>query len=253
MVAVPGARVAGLHFIVEGKIESEGISLGQREVWGALEVLAGRIPTVPAVAIEATETLQLSSVDLADVLEDNFGVLLSVLRDLSARAVAARIESSSRLRDFTGAASLGLVERLILFRHQLPFARAGLQALAMLADTSEELVFPAGAVLARAGDRANRAMVIIDGTLAVHGPDHEDRMCGPGDAIGLLETFAGGRHGVTVESRTPVRVLSSPVASLIDVLEDHTDVGLTVLSVLAGALLDARAAVPSIALQGRLN
>jgi CRP-like cAMP-binding protein len=239
VIATVGARLPALHFVIDGRIESATASWGPREVCGALEVLAGREPASRAIATMETQTFQLSGSELGEVLEDNFGVLASVLRELATRAIATGIVRSKQAPHLPNAGPLGLVERLILLRQQLPFAKARLQALAMLAHASEELSVPPGAILTRAGDPASRAIVIIEGSLQARRPDGTSSTHGIGDAIGLIETLAGAHHAATVEAVTPVRALASSGAALFDVLEDHTDVAIAMLATFASALLDA--------------
>jgi CRP-like cAMP-binding protein len=241
VIAGAGARVPAMHLVLDGRIEARGAAArawGPREVYGELEVLAERRPAAAAIAATATRTLQLTSTDVGELLEDNFGLLLAALRDLAARLVPARGARPLRALEVPRVESLGLVERLIVLRQQVPFAHGHLQALAMLAHASEELSFPAGAVLARAGDPAAGSLVVLDGQLAARGPDGSARVLGPGDVVGNLETLAGLRHERTLEAVTPVRALRSGETAIFDALEDHTDFGLAIIARLAGALLD---------------
>jgi nucleotide-binding universal stress UspA family protein len=209
-----------------------------------LEVLARREPAVAAIAAVETRTLQLSGAELGEVLEDNFGVLLSVLRELAGRVLANPVRPSRHAPRLVSVGSLGLVERLIVLRRQVPFAKARLQALATLAQASEELTLPVGAVLTRAGDPATGAIVIIEGALQGRLLGGDLIVHGAGDAVGLFETLAGSRYRATIEASTPVRALASSGAALLDVLEDHTDVGLAMLATFASSLLGAPASAP---------
>jgi CRP-like cAMP-binding protein len=248
-IATAGQRLHGVHLIVDGEIESRprGSRWGPRQVFGALEVLANREISHGAVATTDLVTLQLSSTDIGELLEDNFGVLLATLRELSARLIAAGPLPQRAPHLARAAGPLGLVERLIVLRQQLPFARARLQALASLAHACEEIAWPAGTVIARAGELATSAYVIIDGAaLATRGGIA--RVFESGSALGHLEVLAGVPHTATFETTMPVRALESGAPAILDVIEDHTDVGFAMLATFAGALLDhadARAALPA--------
>src|SRR5690606_36469001 len=87
VVAPAATRLPALQLVLEGRIESRpaGLSWGPRNVFGALEVAAGRELAGSAVAVTDTETLELSASDFGEVLEDNFSVLLSALRELARR------------------------------------------------------------------------------------------------------------------------------------------------------------------------
>lgn len=241
LIAPASARLPALQLVVEGRIESRprGTVWGPRHVFGALEVAADRELATSAVAITDTETLQLSASDFGEVLEDNFGVLLSAVRELASRMVSLPPVSRTIPALTFGSGPLGLVERLILLRQQLPFSRSRLQALAMLAHASDEVAWPGGSVILSPGDAAAAGFVIVEGLVHVRRPDGSIQVLGPGEPLGLLETLAGVAHTATADSATPVRALRSRGPAILDVLEDHTDVGLAMVSTFAAALLDA--------------
>jgi CRP-like cAMP-binding protein len=69
----------------------------------------------------------------------------------------------------------------------------------------------------------------------------EPRVLGAGNAVGRIETLAEDAHTLTVEALGPVRALRCPGGVLFDALEDHTDLGLAMVSTLSGELLDVAA------------
>ena len=71
----------------------------------------------------------------------------------------------------------------------------------------------------------------------------EPFLLGPGSAVGLREGLANVRHAAAVEVVAPVRALEVTSSCIFDVLEDHTELGLSVIESLSAALLDAAAAV----------
>lgn len=237
VIAPAAARLPGLHLVLEGRIES-GRSWGPREVFGELEAFAGREHVTAAIAATETQTLQLSSTELAEVLEDNFGILLAVVRDLAARLLAmprpARTIALPRAE-----AGLGLVERLIVLRQLAPFIGARLQGLAMLAHGSEEISWAPGATVARAGDLASGALLVLDGTLRGRTAAGATWELARGQAFGALETLAGVGHGATVEAITPVRALYASASAMLDMIEDHPDIGMSMIAAFARNLLDA--------------
>jgi CRP-like cAMP-binding protein len=259
-VAVPGERVPALQLVLDGQIAAIGprghaAAWGPRSVFGALEVMAGRPVAVPAVAVSATRTLQIAGADFVEILEDNYSLLSNARRGLAGRLVqlaetlgqsdvGERGRVPSRAPVTRG--PLGMVDRLILMRPQIPFAIGKIQALAALAAASEELEVPAGTVIAREGERAEGAWIIVEGEAMATRPRQVPRVLGPGHAIGRLETLAERGHSLTVETITPARVLACPGSVLFDVMEDHTDLALAMVAALAGELLDiaARRAAP---------
>ncbi|HET7506474.1 MAG TPA: cyclic nucleotide-binding domain-containing protein [Kofleriaceae bacterium] len=237
VVAPAGTRVAGIQLVLDGRIEA-GRAWGPHDLFGALEVFARREPAVAAIAATETHTLQLSAADLADVLEDNYGVLVAVVRDLAGQLARAGRPLTRPVAIPPASAPLGLVERLIVLRQQAPFVGARLQGLAMLAHASEELSWEPGATVVRAGEPASGALLVIEGLVHAHDGAGRRGELGPGHATGALETLAGLAHPATLEAITPVRVLRSGGTAILDVLEDHPDVGMQMISTFAKALLD---------------
>ncbi len=239
VVASAGSRLPALHLILEGEIATSGVqgrTWRSRQVFGALEVLAYRAASRPAVATAETTTLQLLAPDVTDVLEDSFGVMRAALRGLAARAVARRTKAPGTVVPMVQ--SLGLVERLLLLRQQLAFSSAPLESLIALAHASEEVALPAGAIVARVGGLGTSSYVIIEGSSRATHESGTARVLGPGDAIGHLEILGNLPHDETVEVVAPVRALQIEASHLFDVIEDHTDFGRAILAVLAGSLLD---------------
>jgi CRP-like cAMP-binding protein len=242
-VGTPGQRQPALYIVVHGRLEAAGgASWGPNRMFGAVEVLADRAPAEVVRAAVATTALRLDGNACVELLEDNFGTLVLVLRDLARRLAPFTSGRRARVAPPASADPLDMVQRLIVLRGQLPFAAGRLQALATLAQLSEEVRWPAGTVIVRAGALADAVLVLLEGTVAVRGDDGTTTIRAAGDAIGGLETLAGGRHAATVEAVTATRALVSRGDAVLDVIEDHTDLGLAMIEAIAGGLLDAGAA-----------
>lgn len=237
VIAPAGARLPGLHLVLEGKIEADR-SWGPREIFGELEAFAGREHAACAVAASETRTLLLSASDLAEIVEDNFGVLLAVVRDLAARLLATRPRARAIALPRVDP-GLGLVERLIALRQLAPFVGARLQGLAMLAHGSEEISWAPGVTVARAGELASGSALVLDGALRVEQPGGATSELAPGQAFGGLETLAGVGHTATLVAVAPVRALYSSATAIFDVLEDHPDIAMSMIGALARGLLDS--------------
>jgi CRP-like cAMP-binding protein len=240
VIASAGSRLRDVLLIVDGNIETRPRThtWGPRQVFGALEVLANRDVTHTTIAATDVVALQLSATDIGEVLEDNFGVLLATLRQLATRLVAVSPSPPRATAIATRSSSpLGLVERLIVLRQQLPFAAARLQALATLAHASDEITWPAGTVIAHTGELATSGFVIIEGSAVATRGDLV-QVVQAGASIGHLETLAGLHHTATIQTTEVVRALRSGAPAMLDVLEDHTDVGLAMMATFSGALLD---------------
>jgi CRP-like cAMP-binding protein len=243
VITTAGSRLRQILLILDGHVETQpnAYTWGPHQVFGALEVFANREARHTVVATSTLRALQLSAGDLGELLEDNFGVLLASLRELAMRLLA---QGMPRRRCAFPAfeSALGLVDRLIVLRQQLPFASARLQALATLAHASDEITWPAHTTIVRTGDAATSGFIVTSGNL-IATRDQVDEPLGPGASFGYLEALAGVQHGATLETTGPVRALRSQSSALLDVIEDHTDVGLAMLAAFAQALLDGSGAI----------
>lgn len=241
-VATAGAQLAALHLVLEGEIAAVGAqsrAWRSRQVFGALEVLAGRGISAHAVTTMETTTLQLLAPDVIEILEDSFGVMRAALRGLAAQARTR----STRGRPVTPPAvrSLGLVERLLVLRQQTAFSGAPLESLVALAHASEEVALPTGTVMTQAGDAGTSSYVIVEGASRATHASGTAGVLGPGDTIGHLEILGHLPYDETIEAIEPLRALKIEAPDLFDVIEDHTDFGRAILAALAGQLLDAPA------------
>jgi CRP-like cAMP-binding protein len=237
VIAPAGARLRALHFIVEGEVATPRRErLGARRVFGVLDVFARRELAAPAVAVRDTRTFELQAADVREILDENFGVLRAMLRELALRVVGRPLPATPWLGSL--ARPLGFVDRLTLLRRQPMYASATFDALAMLAHASEEVAFLPGATIARAGDMATAVSTMIDGSVHASAEDGSIRNLGSGDSLAFLETLAVAPHSLTFEARTPVRALKQSSAAILDVLEDHTDLGLAMIGELARVLTE---------------
>jgi CRP-like cAMP-binding protein len=221
LVSAAGVMPCALHFVIHGELGIDGRRWGPGSVVSALEVFARRPLAHSLLAIEDTRTLQLTSSDLFEILEDNFAILRAALRGFAdSMPPPPPVIALPPL-----GTPLGFVERLSLLRDQPTFAGARLDALAELAHASQELWFAEGTPIVRIGDPAASSFIILDGS--VMGPQG---LLGPGHTIGAFETLAERPYRATVEARTPVRALENSANAIFDVLEDHTDLGMAMLA-----------------------
>ncbi|MBA3394225.1 MAG: cyclic nucleotide-binding domain-containing protein [Deltaproteobacteria bacterium] len=248
-VVEANSRITSVHFVVEGRLMSTDgkQAWGAREPFGALEVLAGRTSPVAVVAATDTRTLALATTDLAEILEDNYSVLASARRALARRLLdihaGAPLASHHATRPHAPMAAspahgLGMVERLMVLRQQMPFAKCRIQALAALAQAAEEIRLPANTSLQRIGEAPDGVIVILEGAARATWPGLGSHVLVPGQSVGALETLAMVPHAHAVETVTAVRALRTPAAAVYDVMEDHTDFAINVLGRLANDLLD---------------
>lgn len=229
-----GARMPALHLIVDGKIEAGGDVFGPKQVYGLLEVLAREPADAPAVATVDTRVFRINAGDAREILEDNFGLLRAILGELCGRM----LEHGYDFGFGSPAAPFGdrmtLVERLIALRQHSPFAGARLQALTAVAQLVEQRRWQPGEQVVEAAAPAETIMFVLDGALRAG-----TNVVQPGGAIGILEAFANVAHATTITAETATSTLSCPAAALYDVLEDHADLGLSMMSTLSRRMLAA--------------
>jgi CRP-like cAMP-binding protein len=240
VIAPAGARLRALHFILDGEVATPRRErLGARRVFGVLDVFARRELSAPAIAVRDTRTFELQAADVKEILDENFGVLRALLQELARRVVGYALPATTWVGSL--ARPLGFVDRLTLLRRQPMYASATFDALAMLAHACEEVAFLPGTTIARPGDTANAVYTMVEGSIHARGDDGSIRVLGSGESVALFETLAAAPHSLTFEARTPVRALKQSSAAILDVIEDHTDLGLAMIGELARLLTESPA------------
>lgn len=239
IVARAGARLPAIHLVVDGRLASSNgaHAWGAKQLFGAFEVIAGRVAATEIRAEVPTRTLQLSAHDYLELLEDNHGLLASARRLLARRLLATGHQGLPAMPEIvaaTGPGSLGVVERMFVLRRHAPLAHGRIQAVSALAQAADEIRFPAHARLVEDGEAVHYLMVVLDGALRTSGGVLV------GGAVGALEILGEVPHDGAVDTLTPVRALRVPAAALFDVMEDHTDFALAIVAKLASEVLDGQ-------------
>lgn len=242
----PGIPVRALHFVLRGRLavsERGGARevVGPRQVLGGLEALSQESAGQSVVAVEDTLTLQLDSENLEEVFEDNFPILVAILRALAAGQIALRRRLGPRAGFPEPQASppnvssaLDLVERIICLRQTMDFAGTRIEALADLAQETRRVELAAGARLWEAGDSADYALVLIQGRIdAVTGDGTQRFTLGPPATVGGIDSLARGPRWYTATASSPVLGLRIDTQVLLDVIEDNTDIATDMLRVFA--------------------
>jgi CRP-like cAMP-binding protein len=257
----PSLPVRTLHFILQGRVEvvKEGqptAILGPQDVVGGLAVLIGDERGQLVRALEPTSTLKLRREDLEDVFEDNFAVLLGVLGALARAQLALRrtlgreagypaVQSAAPARPLV---ELGLVERLFCLRRAMDFAQTRVDALSDLAEDARTLRAEAGEALWEIGDLAENNLLVVEGVITAATQDSEQVFeFGPGSFVGGVDVFAGEPRWYRATCKTPVVGLRIRTQHLLDVVEDHIDLGMDLLRVLARMLAGLQGGAPSAA------
>jgi len=248
-----GQPVRQIHYILEGAVELRRSGrplrrLGPRSILGGLASLAGTHDSMQVVAIEDTTTFSFTQEDQLDIFEDNFELLVGVIRDVAGALMeahrAAGPAAGFRPDDETApypARPLSLVEKLAVLRRSVPYAEARLEALAELARESPEQRFAAGQVLWRAGDPSGHGLMMVAGVVeGVAGGGSQRFRFSSRSVVGGLDSLAAQPRWFDATALVDTVAIKVPTGALLDLFEDHVDMALDLLRVMAGEVLALR-------------
>jgi CRP-like cAMP-binding protein len=253
LVQEAGTPAREIHYLIEGEVEirRRGRSvrrLGPLTVINGLATLARVRSSPEVVALADTTTLSFTHEDQIDVFEDNFEILASVLRGVAGAFLDALAAAgpADRLEPAPAAAPvadriLSLVDRITALRSAAPYDEAPLEALAELARESTQVRHAAGEPLWSAGDESGWSLAIVAGSAVgtADGGGPPIRFTA-GSIAGALDSLAGRGRGLDVAAETDIIGLRVETGSLLDVLEDHTDMALHLLHSMARDTLALR-------------
>lgn len=235
------------YFVVEGEVRIEGndlppLVLGERSVAGIIDVLADRARTRDGVVTKDAHLLELPSEEWLNVLEDDAEFARGALRNAARGAHAALLAlvpdggfpEAPEHEATPDLPALHLVERMLVLRSSPLVQRASAQALEELAETAKELRLEPGETLFERGDGVGRFCFVAQGTIALE--RDEPRIAarfGPGSLVGgvaavTLDTEAYRAHAVT-----RAVVLDVDHDDLFDVVEEHFDLGRSLIVMVA--------------------
>ncbi|HMJ10674.1 MAG TPA: cyclic nucleotide-binding domain-containing protein [Polyangiaceae bacterium] len=258
-----GVPARTLHFILQGDVElvqkeSVMARLGPQDVVGGLSALIGDEQTNFARAVVETTTLQLHREDLLDVFEDNFSVLLGVLRTLAGAQLSARrklgphagfsaAQSGAPPSSSGAITELGLVEKLFHLRGALDFAETRVEALADLAQDAKVVRRAAGEVLWNVGDLSEHNALLLEGVIAGSNEDPAQYFeFGPGALVGGIDSLAAEPRWYRAIAKEPITALYIRTQHLLDVIEDDVEFAMDMLRVFARTLRTLQAELPEV-------
>lgn len=133
-----------------------------------------------------------------------------------------------------------LVERVIVLRQVPLFAALPPEDLQPIATVAVEEVFSEGELLAEHGEHGNTMYVIVEGEVAVLGPENEKVATrGAGDFIGEMALISSQPRSASLRAQTYVRVLEIHKPDFESILRDRPDTALALLRVLCNRLVNA--------------
>jgi len=243
-----------LHFVVEGTVRVTLAGKTQFDITspgavGLMRVLARSPEPGAAIALTDVVTLRIEIDNFLQVMEDHFHLVLGLIRNFTSLVadVEARLEIAPGREvcieciEPDSTSSLDLVQRLSRARQSTLFKTANLTMLIELLRGVVESHVEPGEWLFRAGQQPDTLHLVFEGVVRIENPSGSRvAYAGQGDLIALSEYCCDAPHSYGAVTETGVQLLRIDRANYLDLLEDHFDHALDLLSVLAQRYLELR-------------
>jgi CRP-like cAMP-binding protein len=254
---VPGTPVPAMHLVRQGSVQVlvdriPRRSYGAGAIIGGIAALTRDPKGQHVVAATETRTFEIDKDDFTDVLEESFSLLHSVLRGMLRAARDARRSipvdagfSAIPLTEEPARASseLGIVERAMFVRRLQTYGSARVEALAELAREMTVLRVSAGTELFRAGDPAPYSLLVYSGVVSCETDTGQRFRLGPDSVVGGVDSISFDPRWYHATAETNLVALRADTEHLMDVIEDHPDMGLDMLRSAARILAELQARV----------
>ena len=254
LLAREGEPLTSCYVLARGRVRlsRRGVVLGEVDrgsLVGLEPLLSQDHLGIGVVALTDVLALQLDSDTLLGILGDQFPLVHEGIR-AATRRLLALIQRLPGLRDDANGLQfpppsgrpMNLVEVLLFLRTPGgPFERSSIDALAELAVACTLTPFERGHVFWKAGDRARRIGLVVEGQVACTAT-RASAACswrvGPGRSLGVLEAAAGEPRWFDAVAETSGLLLEQDVESLADLFEDNVDLALDYLAWVSRTTLD---------------
>jgi CRP-like cAMP-binding protein len=249
-IQAEGAPVTCMHYVLEGRVAvlRKGVIISVLDapaVVGGLGVLAGH-DGQQMIAEEDCWTLEMPAGLMDDVFEDNFPLMVMMIRALTAQLIEARREAGSDAGFDSSVEevappehALSIVDKLYYLRHNAQFLGQRIETIIGLARSAREVRLPAGTVLWQRGDAGHTWLILISGVIACEGDGQRFRF-GPGSSVGGLDSLAAVPRWYDATIATDVVAMELDGEELIDIFEDNVDVAMSLARSVARGLLAVR-------------
>jgi len=245
-----GVPALEIQYVVSGECEiiRNGRSvrrLGPRSVVGGVSALAGEELGYDCVALEDMITLAIAVEDSQEIFEDHFVLLKRVLRGTSREV----LETRRQLGESAGFGPVSepfafpdrpfdLVERMAFLRKTLSFGDSEIDAIADLARDVQEVHLPKGEVLWNIGDRSTYFLLPLRGVVDCRATDPDQHFqLGPSDSVGAIDAMADERRWFRAEVAEDLVAFRIDQEFLLEVLEDHFAMAMSLLKSIAAGIL----------------
>jgi CRP-like cAMP-binding protein len=241
-----------VHLIVEGELEvrhdgGPARRAGAGEAVGFVETLSRSAEPLDVSAVTDAVTLEFDSDAQLDVCEEHFPVLMQYLgylaRSITAQLKCKAVASFGPVPLIAAQAfgpELNFIERVLVLSRSRAFSAGCLDALCELAQHVTERTWKNGERLWSAGDPADNFCLLVSGSIRCSASSEELFLVHAGRVIGMYEALGSGERWFEAQSiglSTGLRIDSEP---FIDILEDHADLALDVMALLANEFLALR-------------
>lgn len=245
-----GEPVGSLHFVVRGTLAvarrgTPAGRVGPGGGVGALAMLARDPLGSEAVAEEDALTLELDTDAVVELLEDRFPILQHILRETSRRAIdllaRLRLDPAAGVPELAPdegvAGEIDLVDRILFLRRLEVFRRSSITALADLGRAMAQVRFEPATTLWRQDEPGPSIFLLRSGFVAARPSRGPSFRAGPGFPLGALEALGELPRWYEAQTETPVVALQGQIGALVDVFEDHFEMAMDYLAVLAQSAL----------------
>jgi len=191
--------------------------------------------------------IRLETDALRELCERNFGILSALLGDMGDR-LAAHVDRLERSISAEGApirgpyqGPLDRVGRMVALQRARLLPSESMDALAELADRVDSIELLAGDRLHEMGATATDFHVVCAGAVELRAPGRPVLLLGAGATPGLPETLGSVGYVHEVVASGDGTVLRVALDPFMDVLEDHFELGYSILGLLAEDVVVASA------------
>lgn len=238
----PDDSIDAMFMVIDGFVrlveDGKSRTLGPWSLVGYPEVLVRDTAELGIRAETDVVALRLETDALRELCERNFGILSALLDDMGDR-LAADVGRLERSISAAGApiqgpyqGPLDRVGRMVALQRARLLPRESMDALAELADRVDRIELGAGDPLHERDAPATEFHVVCTGALELRAPGRPPLSVGVGATPGLPETLGSVGYVHEVVASRDSTVLRVALDPFMDVLEDHFELGYSILGLL---------------------
>lgn len=242
-----GAPLESMYLLTDGALSlvRGGAPFGELrapQTVGFLSIIARQDAPYDAVARGEVGAYELETDALLDFFGDHFELLEATLRYFAERLY---FEFQTLPQEMLGIPAvdmgkvpdrpLDLVEKILFLRKSSGFATANVNALAALSRQLEEVRFSRGTQLWAPGDRGDRVIFLLEGTIRCVATDGRNFSYGSGTGVGGIEAIADRPRWYTATAETDIVGCWGHTENLFDLFEHQQRMAMDFVAMLARA------------------